>query len=62
MGRRRRRRHVPTHPLLFPEPEAAAPLPEEALREAVRGFADLLIASLEARVVKGGPDESQDQA
>lgn len=57
----RRRRHAPTHPLLFPEPESSAPLPEEALREAVSGLAELLLATLEVRVVEGGRDESEDQ-
>lgn len=60
MGRRRRRWHVPTHPKLFPDPEAVAPLSEDALREAVRGLADLLLASIGVLVTKGGEGESQD--
>ena len=62
MGRRRRRRPAPNHPLLFPDQEAALPLPEETLQEAVPGLADLLLASLGVRVPKGGEDDSEDSA
>ena len=62
MGRRRRRRYAPNHPRLFPDAETTAPLPEEALREAVKGLAVLLLASLGVRVEKGGKDDSQGPA
>jgi len=62
MGRRRHCKYFPTHPQLFPTSEESIALPEEALRETVRGLAELPLASLEVRVVKGGDDEPEDQA
>jgi hypothetical protein len=62
--RRRRRVRRWAQPDLFPAAEETLPLPEEAMRDAVRGLAELLLSSLELEQeqVKGGFGESEDHA
>ena len=62
--RRRYRVRSWVQPDLFPASEETIPLAEEAVRQAIRGLAELLLSSLEQEQsqVNGGSHESEDHA
>jgi len=62
---RRHRLRLRNHPQLFPPPEETVPLAEQGLRSAIRGFAEMLLTSLDVSPVrdeKGGVGEPEDHA
>ena len=61
--RRRCRVRSWIQPYLFPASEGVTPLAKEAMGEAIRALAELLLSSLEQDAqVEGGSGESEDHA